>query len=97
MFERPSLKALRVFLEVVRAGGYGAAAARIGAARAGQAITMMPVFGAFLSAALLGEALHDYHYVGIAFILAGIVLGALAPKAGEAAGARQTARLEERP
>ncbi len=30
MFERPSLKALRVFLEVVRAGGYGAAAARIG-------------------------------------------------------------------
>jgi len=74
---------------------YNAAAARIGAARAGQAITMMPVFGAFLSAALLGEALHDYHYVGIAFILAGIVLGALAPKPGKAAGAGGTARLED--
>jgi len=80
---------------------YNAAAARVGAARAGQAITMMPVFGAFLSAALLGEALHGYHYAGIAFILAGIVIGALAPKpgpkSGDAAGAGEAARLEERP
>jgi drug/metabolite transporter (DMT)-like permease len=65
--------------------------------QAGQAITMMPVFGAFLSAALLGEALQSYHFVGMGCILAGIVLGALAPKPSEAAGAGGTARLEERP
>ena len=79
---------------------YNAAAARIGAARAGQAITMMPLFGALLSAALLGEALHDYHFIGMGFILAGIVLGALAPKPGpkpgDAAGAGRAAPLEER-
>ena len=65
---------------------YNAAAARVGAARAGQAITLMPLFGAFLSAALLGEALHGYHYAGMACILAGIALGALAPKGSDAAG-----------
>jgi len=76
---------------------YNAAAARLGAARAGQAITLMPLFGAFLSAALLGEALHGYHFVGMGFILAGIALGALAPKPGEAGGAGGTAPLEGRP
>jgi drug/metabolite transporter (DMT)-like permease len=75
---------------------YNAAAARVGAARAGQAITLMPLFGAFLSAALLGEALQGYHFAGMAFILAGIALGALAPKGSEAGGAGGTAPLEER-
>jgi len=74
---------------------YNAAAARVGAARAGQAITLMPLFGAALSAALLREPLHDYHFAGMAFILAGIGLGALAPKRSEAGGASGAARLEE--
>src|SRR5690606_4241920 len=48
---------------------YNAAAQTVGAARAGQAITMMPLFGAFLSAMLLGEVLHEYHFAGMAFIV----------------------------
>lgn len=57
---------------------YNWAAGVVGPARAGQAITMMPLFGAFLSAALLGEALHLYHFAGMALIVLGIVLSALA-------------------
>lgn len=57
---------------------YNAAAQTVGPARAGLAITMMPVFGAFLSAALLGEALHPYHAAGIALICVGIGLAMLA-------------------
>lgn len=57
---------------------YNNAAQVVGPARAGQAITMMPVFGAFLSALLLGEALHSYHALGIGMICAGIAVGAWA-------------------
>jgi len=57
---------------------YNSAAQSVGPARAGQAITMMPVFGALLSTLLLGEALHLYHAAGIALICVGIGLGALA-------------------
>lgn len=56
---------------------YNAAVARIGAARAGQAITLMPLFGALLSALLLGEVLHGYHLVGMVLILLGILVSAL--------------------
>lgn len=57
---------------------YNRATAELGAARAGQAITLMPLFGALLSALLLGERLLPYHFAGMALILAGIVLSALA-------------------
>jgi drug/metabolite transporter (DMT)-like permease len=56
---------------------YNAAVEMIGAGRAGQTVTLMPVFGAFLAAALLGEPLHGYHYAGIAIILVGVALAAL--------------------
>ncbi|EJU10828.1 hypothetical protein LH128_21740 [Sphingomonas sp. LH128] len=55
---------------------YNAATVQLGAARAGQAITLMPLFGALLSALLLGERLEGYHFFGMALILAGIVLSA---------------------
>ncbi len=78
---------------------YNWATGKVGPARAGQAITMMPLFGALLSALLLGEALHLYHVVGMALILAGIALSALAMRRPErrqqAAGARQGAALED--
>ena len=48
------------------------AAGVVGPARSGVAITLMPIFGAFLSAALLGEALHGYHFVGMVLIVLGI-------------------------
>ena len=70
---------------------YNHAAQVVGPARAGQAITMMPVFGAFISVILLGELLHPYHALGIGLIIAGIVLGALALRqksTGDAPAAR---------
>lgn len=55
---------------------YNAAVQDLGAGPAGQTITLMPLFGAFLAAGLLGEMLHAYHLTGMALILGGIVLGA---------------------
>jgi len=57
---------------------YNRATGQLGPARAGQAITLMPLFGAMLSALLLGERLHGYHLGGMALILGGIALSALA-------------------
>ena len=54
------------------------AAGVVGPARSGVAITLMPIFGAFLSAALLGEALHGYHVVGMVLIVLGIALSFVA-------------------
>ena len=54
------------------------AAGVVGPARAGVAITLMPIFGAFLSAALLGEALRSYHFLGMALIVLGIALSFVA-------------------
>jgi len=61
---------------------YNWATAEVGPASAGQSITLMPLFGALLSAALLGEPLYGYHWAGMALILAGIVISALAVKRG---------------
>jgi drug/metabolite transporter (DMT)-like permease len=57
---------------------YNWATGVVGPARAGQAITMMPLLGAFVSAALLGEALAPFHYAGMVLIVAGIGLSTLA-------------------
>ncbi|KQN24886.1 permease [Sphingomonas sp. Leaf33] len=60
---------------------FGAGVAALGAGRAGQTINLMPLFGALLAAALLGEALHGYHAVGMTLILAGLVVGLLGNRA----------------
>jgi drug/metabolite transporter (DMT)-like permease len=59
---------------------YNHATQLVGPARAGQAITLLPLFGALLSAALLGESLHSFHFAGMALILIGIIVAALAPR-----------------
>lgn len=46
----------------------------IGAARAGQYIHLMPVFGILLAVLFLGETLHPYHLAGIALIATGLWL-----------------------
>ncbi len=51
---------------------YGVAA--VGPSRAGFMIHLLPAFGTVLAIATLGEALHLYHVVGIATILAGVWL-----------------------
>jgi drug/metabolite transporter (DMT)-like permease len=53
---------------------FNRAVAEIGAADAGQVISLQPLFGALLAAALLGEALHPYHFAGMALILLGIAV-----------------------
>lgn len=60
---------------------------QVGPARAGQAITLLPLFGALLSAAILGEVLHWYHLLGMVLILGGIVVSARAQRSKNSAGA----------
>lgn len=61
-------------------GLYNAAVADLGAGRAGQAITLMPLLGALLAAVLLDEPLLGFHFLGMALILAGIVVSNLPRK-----------------
>ena len=51
---------------------YMAGVARIGPARAGLFIHLIPVYGAILSTLFLGETIHLYHLVGMAVIVAGL-------------------------
>lgn len=53
---------------------FNRAVAEIGAADTGQVISLQPLMGALLAAALLGEALHTYHLAGMALILLGIAI-----------------------
>jgi drug/metabolite transporter (DMT)-like permease len=46
----------------------------IGAARAGVFVNLVPVFGALLAVALLGEPLSAYHLVALALVVGGIIL-----------------------
>jgi drug/metabolite transporter (DMT)-like permease len=46
--------------------------ARVGAARAGLFIHLVPPYGAIMSIAFLGENLHIYHAVGMVAIIAGL-------------------------
>lgn len=67
-----------VFPSVIAYTLFNAAVASVGAAKSGQAITLMPLFGGFLAAATLGERLHGYHLAGMALILAGIATSVIA-------------------
>lgn len=71
-----------IFPSVIAYALYNAAVASVGAAKSGQAITLMPLFGGFLAAAALGEPLHGYHLAGMALILAGIATSILAEVRG---------------
>jgi drug/metabolite transporter (DMT)-like permease len=51
---------------------YMVGVARVGPSRAGLFIHLIPVYGAFLSSLLLGEAIHAYHVAGLAAILIGL-------------------------
>jgi drug/metabolite transporter (DMT)-like permease len=74
---------------------YNRATEVVGPARAGQAITLLPLFGALLSAALLGERLRGFHFAGMALILLGIVIGALSGRRQQPAGAASGRSLED--
>jgi drug/metabolite transporter (DMT)-like permease len=61
----PSLIAQRAFMRGVEL---------IGPGRAGLFVNLVPIFGAFLSVALLGEAFAAYHAAALGLVLAGILL-----------------------
>ena len=48
--------------------------AMIGPNRANLFINLVPIFGAMLAVGIVGEELHPYHMVALAFVLAGIAL-----------------------
>jgi drug/metabolite transporter (DMT)-like permease len=52
--------------------------ARVGPARAGMFIHLVPLYGAIMSIQLLGESLHIYHAIGMAAIMAGLVCSNMA-------------------
>lgn len=56
----------------------------IGSARTGQTTSLLPLFGALIAAAVLGEKLHGYHLVGMILILGGIGFGLAADWRGKA-------------
>lgn len=61
----PSLIAQRCFMRGVEL---------IGPGRAGLFVNLVPIFGAFLSVVILGEAFGLYHAIALALVLAGILL-----------------------
>jgi drug/metabolite transporter (DMT)-like permease len=66
--------------------GWSYVVARLGAARAGATLHLMPAFGVVLSALFLGEYPRWFHFAGIALILAGVGLSSL--KASSASSSR---------
>jgi len=54
--------------------GWSYVVARLGAARAGTTMHLMPAIGVALSALFLGEYPRWYHFAGITLILAGVAL-----------------------
>ena len=66
--------------------GWSYVVTRLGAARAGVTMHLMPGFGVLLSAIFLAEYPHWFHFAGIALILAGVVLSSA--RASSAASSR---------
>lgn len=61
---------------------YNRGAELVGAARAGQFLHLMPVFGAVLAFFFLGERIHGFHLAGAAFIGAGLAIAAAKQRPG---------------
>jgi drug/metabolite transporter (DMT)-like permease len=62
---------------------------RVGPARAGLFIHLIPVYGAILSTVLLGESIRVYHFVGMAVIVAGLVCSSDSKSQSTAADRKQ--------
>ena len=56
--------------------------ARLGPTRAGSYFFLMPLFTSVLAVALLDEALHVYHVVGLVVVMAGVYLVSVHKRAG---------------
>ncbi|MBN2751339.1 MAG: DMT family transporter, partial [Rhodospirillaceae bacterium] len=67
-----ALAYLGVFPSVLAYLLYNIGVARVGAARAGAFIHLIPVFGVILAVLFLHESVHAYHVFGMAAILTGV-------------------------
>lgn len=67
-----ALAYLGIFPSVAAYLLYNIGVARVGAARAGLSVHLIPVFGVILAVIFLNEHIHAYHALGIAIIAAGI-------------------------
>lgn len=67
-----ALAYLGIFPSVAAYLLYNIGVARVGAARAGISVHLIPVFGVILAVVFLNEHIHAYHALGIAVIAAGI-------------------------
>jgi drug/metabolite transporter (DMT)-like permease len=70
---------MALFASVLAYVFWNHAVAQVGANKAGLFLHLHPAFTTVLAMVFLGEALHGYHIVGIAFIVAGIYLTTAAP------------------
>ena len=67
-----ALAYLGIFPSVLAYLLYNIGVARVGAARAGMFIHLIPMFGVILAVLFLHESLHAYHLIGMSAILAGV-------------------------
>jgi drug/metabolite transporter (DMT)-like permease len=67
---------------------FNAAVDEVGAGRAGQTINLMPLFGALLAAALLGEPLYRFHLAGMGLIAIGIALSWMSSRGARPNGSK---------
>lgn len=65
---------ISVLASIIGQLAYAKGVAMIGAGRAGFAINLVPVFGAFLAVIFLGESFQWFHFVGLILVLGGIAL-----------------------
>jgi drug/metabolite transporter (DMT)-like permease len=63
-----------IFPSLIAQAFYIRAVELIGANRAGLFINLLPIWGAVLAVAILGEEVHLYHAIALIMILAGISL-----------------------
>lgn len=63
---------------------FAAGTAQIGSNRAGLFVNFVPVFGAVLSVAVLGEALHLYHVAALVLVMGGVTLAQRRARAARA-------------
>jgi drug/metabolite transporter (DMT)-like permease len=71
-----------VFPSIVGYVFYNRAVELLGPGPAGFYLFLVPVFGAILATALLGERLHLFHVLGFALIAAGVVIGSRSTAGG---------------
>lgn len=67
-----------IFPSVLAYFFWNASVARVGSARAGAFLHLMPLFGALLAWLFLGESLFWYHYAGAVLIFAGLYIASRA-------------------